>query len=112
METTLRNNTGNVASKEINTIQGYTMNRGIGAMYSSPGIFYMYIDRGPSAHLHSLISLKYITVINTVTSTLGDPLLCNDSYLTMTLISANILTYLWLLLPPLFQLVLSFYYPV
>ena len=30
METTLRNNTGNVVSKEVNTMQGYTMNGGIG----------------------------------------------------------------------------------
>ena len=58
MGTTLRNNTGNVVSKEVNTMPGYTMNGGIGAMYSSPWMFYMYIDRGPSAHLHSLISLK------------------------------------------------------
>ena len=58
-------------------------------MYLSPWIFYMYIDRGLSAHLHSLISLKQITVINTVTSTLGDPLLRNNSYLIVILISAN-----------------------
>ena len=57
METILRNNTGNVVSKEVNTMPGYTMNGGIGAMYSSPWMFYMYIDRGPSVHLHSLISL-------------------------------------------------------
>ena len=57
METTLRNNTGNVVSKEVNTMQGYTMNGGIGAMYATPWIFYMYINRGPSAYLHSLISL-------------------------------------------------------
>jgi hypothetical protein len=44
METTLRNNTGNVVSKGVNTMQGYTMNRGIGAMYSTPWIFYMYIN--------------------------------------------------------------------
>ena len=58
-------------------------------MYSNPWIFYMYINRGPLAHLHSLISLKQITVINTVTSTLGNPLLRNDFYLTVTLILAN-----------------------
>ena len=51
-----KNNTGNVASKEVNTTQGYTMNGGIGTMYATPWIFYMYINRGPSAHLHSLIS--------------------------------------------------------
>ena len=56
--TTLRNNTRNVVSKEVNTTQGYTMNGGIGAMYATSWIFYMYINRGPSAHLHSLISLK------------------------------------------------------
>ena len=56
--TTLRNNIGNVVNKEVNTMQGYTMNGGIGAMYATPWIFYMYINRGPSTHLHSLISLK------------------------------------------------------
>ena len=34
-------------------------------------------------------SLKYITVINTITSTLGNPLLCNDSHIIVTLFPAN-----------------------
>ena len=50
------------------------MNGGIGAMYSSPWISYMYIDREPSAHLHSLISLLEITAIKSVTSSPRLPL--------------------------------------
>jgi hypothetical protein len=57
ISTKTRNNYFKFECAMVNTTQEYTMNGGIGVIYTTPWIFYMYINRGPLTYLHSLISL-------------------------------------------------------